>query len=153
MVVRTYRTDVNPSPCITRDTALAMDVSIRDLRNKGGEVVDRAARGEPITITRAGKPVAELRPVARRGVSAAALLARVLPDEPVIAAVTLAELSMGPLIADDEEDRAARQAHVQQAEADFDPFHSMPAPRAPLAAWRPRCGAPAAKPKPARMTR
>ncbi|MHB1469709.1 MAG: type II toxin-antitoxin system Phd/YefM family antitoxin, partial [Solirubrobacteraceae bacterium] len=32
------------------------DVSIRDLRNHGGEVVDRAASGERITITRAGEP-------------------------------------------------------------------------------------------------
>jgi len=56
-------------------------VSIRDLRNKGGEVVDRAARGEPITITKAGKPVAELRPVSPRGISAAMLLThwRALP--------------------------------------------------------------------------
>lgn len=37
------------------------NVSIRDLRNRGGEIVDRAARGEPITITRDGHPVAELR--------------------------------------------------------------------------------------------
>jgi prevent-host-death family protein len=51
-------------------------VSIRDLRNKGGEVIDRAARGEPIMITKAGKPVAELRPLARRGLSADVLLAR-----------------------------------------------------------------------------
>jgi prevent-host-death family protein len=51
-------------------------VSIRDLRNKGGEVVDRAARGEQITITKAGKPVAELRPVSRSGLSAEALLER-----------------------------------------------------------------------------
>lgn len=51
-------------------------MSIRDLRNKGGEVVDRAARGEPITITRAGRPVAELRPVAGAALSAEALLAR-----------------------------------------------------------------------------
>ena len=50
------------------------NVSIRDLRNKGGEVVDRAARGEPITITKAGRPVAELRPLTRPGLSAAALL-------------------------------------------------------------------------------
>jgi prevent-host-death family protein len=52
------------------------DVSIRDLRNHGGEIVDRAARGEPITITRAGKPVAQLRPVARPPVGANELLAR-----------------------------------------------------------------------------
>ncbi len=36
------------------------DVSIRDLRNHGGEVVDRAQRGERLTITRDGKPVAQL---------------------------------------------------------------------------------------------
>jgi prevent-host-death family protein len=41
------------------------DVPIRDLRNHGGEVVERVARGERVTITRAGKPVAELRPVRR----------------------------------------------------------------------------------------
>ena len=39
-------------------------------------MVDRAAGGEAITITRAGKPVAELHPVPRRGLSGAALLAR-----------------------------------------------------------------------------
>jgi prevent-host-death family protein len=36
------------------------NISIRDLRNHGGEVVERAQRGERLTITRAGKPVAEL---------------------------------------------------------------------------------------------
>jgi tRNA(fMet)-specific endonuclease VapC len=47
--------------------------------------------------------------------------ATVLPDEPLISTVTLAELSVGPLLADGEE-RAARQAHLQQAEADFRPL-------------------------------
>lgn len=46
----------------------------------------------------------------------------VLPREPLITAVTLAELSVGPLVAGDERERAARQAHLQQAEADFDPL-------------------------------
>jgi len=50
-------------------------VSIRDLRNHGGEVVDRAASGEAITITRSGRAVAELRPL-RPPLSAEALLAR-----------------------------------------------------------------------------
>lgn len=45
-----------------------------------------------------------------------------LPGEPLITAVTLAELSVGPLVTDDEQQRAARQAHLQQAEADFDPL-------------------------------
>jgi len=57
-------------------------VSIRDLRNHGGEVVDRASRGEQITITRAGQAVAELRPLATPPMSAETLLARRrrLPD-------------------------------------------------------------------------
>ena len=46
----------------------------------------------------------------------------VLPDRPMISAVTLAELSVGPLVATSEADRAARLAHLQQAEADFDPL-------------------------------
>ena len=45
-----------------------------------------------------------------------------LPSEPVITAVTLAELSVGPLVATNDKDRAARQAHLQQAESDFDPL-------------------------------
>ena len=48
--------------------------------------------------------------------------ATALPTEPLITAVTLAELSVGPLVAHDERERAARQAHLQQAEADFDPL-------------------------------
>jgi hypothetical protein len=50
------------------------------------------------------------------------LLASDLPDEPVITSVTLAELSVGPLVAKDEAERAARQARLQQAEADFEPL-------------------------------
>lgn len=38
-------------------------VSIRELRNHGGEVVDRVTAGERIVITRSGKAVAELRPI------------------------------------------------------------------------------------------
>jgi tRNA(fMet)-specific endonuclease VapC len=48
--------------------------------------------------------------------------AAVLPQEPLITAVTLAELSVGPLVARDEAERAARQAHLQQAESDFEPL-------------------------------
>lgn len=42
-----------------------------------------------------------------------------LPEELLISAVTLGELSVGPLVARDEEERAARLAQVQRAEADF----------------------------------
>ena len=50
--------------------------SIRELRHKGGEVVDRASRGEQITITRAGEPVASLRALDMSPLRAEILLAR-----------------------------------------------------------------------------
>ena len=43
-----------------------------------------------------------------------------LPAEPAITAITLAELSAGPLVAATDAERVSRQAHLQQAEADFD---------------------------------
>lgn len=45
-----------------------------------------------------------------------------LPGEPVITAITLAELSVGPLVAVDDQERAARQARLQEAEASFEPL-------------------------------
>ena len=61
---------------ITGDTLEPMArVTIRELRNQGGDVVDRAARGEQITIVRSGRPVAELRPL-RAPLSADSLLER-----------------------------------------------------------------------------
>ena len=43
-----------------------------------------------------------------------------LPADSVISAITLAELSVGPHVARTATERAARQAHLQQAESDFD---------------------------------
>ncbi|MGI9121177.1 MAG: type II toxin-antitoxin system VapC family toxin [Acidimicrobiales bacterium] len=45
-----------------------------------------------------------------------------LPEEPVVTAVTLAELSVGPLVAADEVERAARQVRLQETEAAFEPL-------------------------------
>lgn len=45
-----------------------------------------------------------------------------LPVEPVITAVTLAELSAGPLATHDPAERAARQRRLQEVEASFDPL-------------------------------
>lgn len=54
-----------------------------------------------------------------------------LPDEPVITVVTLAELSVGPLVADDPAVRVARQRHLQVAEASYEPLpFDQPAARA-----------------------
>lgn len=51
-------------------------VTIRELRNKGGEVVDRVAAGERLTVTRSGRPVAELRPYRATPMSPTMLLRR-----------------------------------------------------------------------------
>src|ERR1700710_2475101 len=52
-----------------------------------------------------------------------------LPDESVVSAITLAELSVGPLVARTSTERTARQVHLQQAESDFDtiPFDAAAA--------------------------
>ncbi len=46
----------------------------------------------------------------------------VLPTRPVITAITLAELSVGPLTAIDPAERAARQIRLQEAESTFEPL-------------------------------
>ena len=52
------------------------EVDIRHLRNHGGEIVDRVAAGEHVTITRGGRAVARLEPLQRPTLSAEALLQR-----------------------------------------------------------------------------
>jgi prevent-host-death family protein len=52
------------------------EVSIRDLRNHGGDIVDRAAGGEAITITRDGKAVARLAAAPTAAVDARTLIER-----------------------------------------------------------------------------
>jgi prevent-host-death family protein len=70
----TAQRETVPGSCITGDTLGHMaNVTIRELRNNGGDVVDRAARGEQVIITRSGRPVAELRPL-RSGLSAEELV-------------------------------------------------------------------------------
>jgi tRNA(fMet)-specific endonuclease VapC len=45
-----------------------------------------------------------------------------LPRVPMITAITLAELSVGPLVVKSEVERAHRVAHLQQVEATFSPL-------------------------------
>ena len=52
------------------------EITIRDLRNHGGRVVDRVASGEHLTVTRDGKPVAMLLPLEPPPLSALALVSR-----------------------------------------------------------------------------
>lgn len=53
----------------------------------------------------------------------------VLPQTPFITAITLAELSAGPLVTKDRSEQSRRQATLQQAEADFEslPFDAAAA--------------------------
>jgi prevent-host-death family protein len=52
------------------------EVSVRELRNHGGRVLDRVARGEAIVVTLDGRPIAELRPIAGHPLNAETLLKR-----------------------------------------------------------------------------
>ncbi|MDE0269227.1 MAG: type II toxin-antitoxin system prevent-host-death family antitoxin [Acidimicrobiaceae bacterium] len=51
-------------------------VTIRELRNHGGAVIDRVQTGECLTVTRLGRPVAELHPLTRTGPDPTTLLER-----------------------------------------------------------------------------
>jgi len=48
-------------------------VTVRDLRNHGGDVLDRVAAGERMVVTRDGRPIAVLAPLPRPQLGAAAL--------------------------------------------------------------------------------
>lgn len=50
------------------------EVSVRELRNYGGKILDRVEGGETMTITRDGSPVALLTPIPQPRLSATALL-------------------------------------------------------------------------------
>ena len=50
--------------------------TVRDLRNHGGDVLDRVAAGERVVVTRDGRPVAMLVPVRGGRLGREALLAR-----------------------------------------------------------------------------
>ena len=51
-------------------------VTIRNLRNHGGDVLARVEHGEVFMVTRDGRPVAELRPLTSAPLSAGTLLDR-----------------------------------------------------------------------------
>lgn len=51
-------------------------MTIRELRNQGGAVIDRLAPDEVVTVTRDGEPVAELRRLGRRPLTTKQLIER-----------------------------------------------------------------------------
>ncbi|HEU5271069.1 MAG TPA: type II toxin-antitoxin system prevent-host-death family antitoxin [Jatrophihabitans sp.] len=51
-------------------------VTVRELRNEGGAILDRVARGEELIVTRDGVEVAELRPRRRPAPAPAELIER-----------------------------------------------------------------------------
>ncbi len=50
------------------------EVSVRELRNYGGQILNRVESGESMTITRDGTPVAMISPLRQPRLSATALL-------------------------------------------------------------------------------
>ena len=59
-----------------RYTAAMESVTVRDLRIRGGEVLDRVERGERVIVTRDGRAIAELRPLPRRSARPVELIER-----------------------------------------------------------------------------
>ena len=58
---------------------MSSTIAVRELRNHGSQVLARVQAGETLTITSAGKPVAELRPLStptRPRLTAQELIAR-----------------------------------------------------------------------------
>ena len=51
-------------------------VTVRDLRNRSADVLSRVARGESLTVTRDGEPVATVAPLPRRRLTATELVRR-----------------------------------------------------------------------------
>lgn len=52
------------------------EVTVRDLRNKGGEVLKQVEAGRSFVVTRDGEPVAELNPLNRQPLSREAITER-----------------------------------------------------------------------------
>lgn len=52
------------------------EVSVRQLRNEGGSIIERVLEGELITVTKAGQPVAELVPLRRPHLTARQIVER-----------------------------------------------------------------------------
>lgn len=52
------------------------EVAVRDLRNYGGQILDRVEAGETVLVTRDGKAVAQLTPLPKPRLNSTALLER-----------------------------------------------------------------------------
>lgn len=52
------------------------EVPVRDLRNNSASVLARVARGETLTVTKDGQPVASITPLRRRSLRVEELIAR-----------------------------------------------------------------------------
>ena len=76
------------------------DVAIEDFDDHGSDLIERVLTGEHITVTRAGEPVAELRPVIHRPLSSTELLerwARLPPIDPDALRTDIDALELKPL--------------------------------------------------------
>ena len=76
-----------------------------------------------------------------------------LPDEALITAVTLAELSVGPLVANTDEERVARAKRIYKRPRPISNHcRSTPPRHAPSVAWLRRFAAPVVSPLPVPTT-
>ncbi|HEY5267187.1 MAG TPA: type II toxin-antitoxin system prevent-host-death family antitoxin [Acidimicrobiales bacterium] len=59
------------------------EITIRELRSHGNEMIDRVAHGERMTVIRDGRPVAQLLPLERQPLSIQAIQRRWLKLPPM----------------------------------------------------------------------
>jgi antitoxin (DNA-binding transcriptional repressor) of toxin-antitoxin stability system len=57
------------------------EVTVRDLRNQGGQILERVAGGETLMVTRDGRPIAQCKPVDFAGIDGLAVVAVPVPDQ------------------------------------------------------------------------
>jgi antitoxin (DNA-binding transcriptional repressor) of toxin-antitoxin stability system len=71
------------------------NVTVQDLKDNGGRMLERVVNGESLTVTLDGRPIAELRPLPGRALPAATLIARWRRLPPIAVAAFRADLGEG----------------------------------------------------------
>jgi tRNA(fMet)-specific endonuclease VapC len=94
-------------------------ITAQELRNHGGEILSRVVEGETVVVVQDGAEVAEFRPLRRRALSASELISR-RASLPFVDPTILRSDIDSILVAASEAESAARQEHLERAQADFD---------------------------------
>jgi len=124
-------------------TPLQIEIGVRDLRNRTGQVIDAVKAGERVTLTVHGEPVADIVPHGpRTRWLAGARLREQLPDHVAVSVITIGELQLGVLNAVDDAARA-RRADTLALASTADPIPVSEPVTVAWAPWSPTAAPPA----------